>query len=719
MLNRLPDARAAALRGAWIAPDVALVVWDGAIWPGAFRPRLGRTLLGAPLLCIRLADGGERIGLLRVRRGTPATATLSIGDPPGGAPSLSLSALAEDGVGLVDTLAPAARVRLLTLLLDAGLGLFRIVPGQRFLDLVAMLARDGAADAPHAVPIATGPFGLRLLRAEGPAPSPGAISIIGSARVQRIAAAGASTVFLLAEAPAAGETVCGGGDAPWLRRIAPPEGDLPALLDVIAGGGPAAAALATLLPAAIGQRAASDPQAADLLRVASLLSPARPRSRSDATRPVTAALELALPDGEGGLFLRGWLRDPHRLVAGFSLAAGAEVRPVAAEALHRFPRRDLGERFRRAVHAPGEGAEGFVAHIAAAPRSFAQPELVIGLSGGGTMRLTPGLRTLGPAASRDAVLASVRPEHASVTVLETCLGPAASRMQRAHLAGPRTPHVIRLGRMPARPEVTVLVPLYRNLSFLRAQVAAFAADADWAKAETIFVLDNPEQAAEAEHLLRGLHIMHGLPLILVVLPRNLGYAGANNVGAGFAAGRMLLLLNSDVIPDRPGWLLKLAAAARKPGAAGPKLLFDDGSIQHAGLTFARDIDGLWYNRHYFKGMPRHHAPACVPHRVPGVTGAALMVRRALFDAVDGLTEDYVVGDYEDSDLCLKLRRAGADIVYEPAVELWHFERRSIGLHAGYTGTLASLYNRRLHAARWGEAIAALTRRFDERKGARR
>jgi GT2 family glycosyltransferase len=719
MLNRLPDARAAVLRGAWIAPDVALLVWDGAIWPGAFRPRIGRTLLGAPLLCIRLAEGNERIGLLRIRRGTPATATLSIGDPPGGAPSLSLSTLADDAAALVETLAPAARARLLTLLLDAGLGLFRIVPGQRFLEMIAALARDVAAEAPHAVPIATGPFGLRLLRAEGPAPSPGAISIVGPGRAQRIAASGAAAVFLLAEAPAAGEILCGGGDAPWLRRVVPPEGDLPALLDVIAAGGAAATALATLLPAAIGKRAASEPEAADLLRVASLLSPARPRSRSDATRPVTAALELALPDGEGGLFMRGWVRDPHHLVAGVGLAMGAERLPIAGQMLHRFPRRDLGERFRRAAHAPGEGAEGFVTHIPAAPRSFAQPELVITLSGGGTMRLTPALRTLGAAASRDAVLASVRPEHASGTMLETCLGPAASRLHRAHLAGPRTPHIVRLGRMPARPEVSVLVPLYRNLSFLRAQVAAFAADADWAKAETIFVLDSPEQAAEVEHLLRGLHIMHGLPLVLAVLPRNLGYAGANNAGAGLATGRMLLLLNSDVIPDRPGWLMKLAAAARKPGAAGPKLLFDDGSIQHAGLTFARDIDGLSYNRHYFKGMPRHHAPACQPRRVPGVTGAALMVRRALFDAVDGLTEDYVVGDYEDSDLCLKLRRAGADIVYAPGVELWHFERRSIGLHAGYTGTLASLYNRRLHDARWGEAIAALTRRIDRPTGARR
>lgn len=718
MLNRLPDAAAAALRGAWIAPDVALVAWNGAIWPGAFRPRLGRSALKPPFLSIRLAEGDERIGLLRLRPACDSR-LLTLGDPPGGAPSLPLSALADDAAVLADGLPREARARLLTLLLDAGLGLFRIAPDQRFLALAGALAREAAADAPVAVPIAEGPFGLRLLRAEGAPPPAGAVFVLGPRRATRIAAAGVGPSFALVEAPAAGEVLCGGGETPWLRTIGAPAGELPALLDVLAAGGPAATALAALLPDALAKRAATDRAAAELLRVAALLAPARPRTRPDPARPVTAALELALPDGEGGLFLRGWLRDPHRLVEGLSLALGRSLQPLAEDQLHRFARRDLGERFRRAAHAPGDGGEGFVAHLAAAPRGLAQPDLVLRLAGGASLRLTPALRTLGPAAARDAVLASVRPEQTTPAMLDLCLGPAASRFHRAHLAGPRTPTVVRLGQISARPEVSVLVPLYRNLSFLRTQLAAFASDPAWARVETIFVLDSPEQAAEAEHLLRGLHIMHGLPLVLAVLPRNLGYAAANNAGAALASAPLLLLLNSDVVPDAPGWLAPLAAAARKAGAAGPKLLFDDGSIQHAGLTFARDIDGLWYNRHFFKGMPRGHAPAALSREVPGVTGAALMVRRALFEAVDGFTEDYVVGDYEDSDLCLKLRRAGAKVVYQPEAELWHFERRSIALHAGYTGTLASLHNRRLHAARWSGEMAALTKRLDGVRGGRR
>lgn len=90
-----------------------------------------------------------------------------------------------------------------------------------------------------------------------------------------------------------------------------------------------------------------------------------------------------------------------------------------------------------------------------------------------------------------------------------------------------------------------------------------------------------------------------------------------------------------------------------------------------------------------------------------MTGAALLVTRALFEQVGGVCEDYIIGDYEDSDLCLRLRAAGAAVTYVPEAELYHFERRSISLHAGYTRTLACQYNQRLHHGRWAPVIASL------------
>jgi O-antigen biosynthesis protein len=173
-----------------------------------------------------------------------------------------------------------------------------------------------------------------------------------------------------------------------------------------------------------------------------------------------------------------------------------------------------------------------------------------------------------------------------------------------------------------------------------------------------------------------------------------------------------------VLPIVPGWLGRLHATLQVRdkraaiGAVGPKLLFDDGSLQHAGLTFERDIENRWYNTHFFKGYPRDWAAANLPRSVPGITGAAMLLPRAVYEDVGGFSEDYVVGDYEDSDLCLKIRSAGFDIRYEPRAELYHFERRSIELHAGYVGTAASAYNRRLHAGRWSEFMDELTQAFE-------
>jgi len=98
----------------------------------------------------------------------------------------------------------------------------------------------------------------------------------------------------------------------------------------------------------------------------------------------------------------------------------------------------------------------------------------------------------------------------------------------------------------------------------------------------------------------------------------------------------------------------------------------------------------------------------VSRSVPGVTGAAMLMQRAVYEEIGGFCEDFVVGDYEDSDLCLRLRAKGYDIRYEPRAELYHFERRSITLHTGYVGTAASSYNRALHASRWSDLMAEVT-----------
>src|SRR4029453_254268 len=137
-----------------------------------------------------------------------------------------------------------------------------------------------------------------------------------------------------------------------------------------------------------------------------------------------------------------------------------------------------------------------------------------------------------------------------------------------------------------------------------------------------------------------LHALYGLPFVVLTLSRNAGYAAANNIAAEQARGRLLLLLNSDVIPSEPGWLGRMRRffdATPQIGALGPKLLFEDDSIQHAGMYFERDpITSWWHNLHFYKGYDRALPAANVSRPVPAVTGACMMTESALFQKLGGL-----------------------------------------------------------------------------------
>jgi GT2 family glycosyltransferase len=148
------------------------------------------------------------------------------------------------------------------------------------------------------------------------------------------------------------------------------------------------------------------------------------------------------------------------------------------------------------------------------------------------------------------------------------------------------------------------VPLYERIDLLEHQLAHFWQDPDLATAELIYVLDSPELGSLLARPAAELHALYGLPFKLIKLNRNAGFAIANNIGASHATGRLLVLLNSDVLPVSAGWLRTMRdfyEATPGIGALGPKLLYEDGSIQHAGMYFQLDPSTrLWENQHYYK-----------------------------------------------------------------------------------------------------------------------
>ncbi len=158
------------------------------------------------------------------------------------------------------------------------------------------------------------------------------------------------------------------------------------------------------------------------------------------------------------------------------------------------------------------------------------------------------------------------------------------------------------------------------------------------------------------------------------------YSAINNYGASFAKGEYFLLLNNDTEIINPNCLEELLGYCMRSdvGAVGARLYYEDDTIQHAGVVIG--FGGI--AGHCFVLQPRGTTGYC--HRIicaqdySAVTAACMMVKRTAFEEVGGLSEELQVA-FNDIDFCMKLRRAGYLIVYNPYAELYHYESKSRGL----------------------------------------
>jgi len=118
------------------------------------------------------------------------------------------------------------------------------------------------------------------------------------------------------------------------------------------------------------------------------------------------------------------------------------------------------------------------------------------------------------------------------------------------------------------------------------------------------------------------------------------------------------------------------AVRRDVGIVGAKLLYEDGSIQHAGVTL-----GIALASHLYKSFPDgaegHRGRLVLTQDVSAVTAACLLIRREVWEEVGGLDEEFPVA-YNDVDLCLKVRAAGYRVLWTPEAKVYHLESRSRG-----------------------------------------
>lgn len=260
----------------------------------------------------------------------------------------------------------------------------------------------------------------------------------------------------------------------------------------------------------------------------------------------------------------------------------------------------------------------------------------------------------------------------------------------------------------SRIQSSIIVPFYGDafylLDHLVAQVRA-PSDVEW-----IFVCDDPRLSAQ---MLDGIANRKGLlrqSTKLVLLAANGGFAHANNIGAEHAQGEYLLLMNSDIYCRDFDFLAKGVATLKQDsnvGCVGFSLQFEDGTIQHDGMSFenSRWIEGLWTCEHRNKGMPQDWTGITVDD-AEAVTAALLLLRRSDFVGRHIFDPAYLVGDFEDADLCMRIRDEGKRIAIVRGPGIYHLERQSLR-YAGTDDARSAIthLNCMTFNDRWGDKIA--------------
>lgn len=195
---------------------------------------------------------------------------------------------------------------------------------------------------------------------------------------------------------------------------------------------------------------------------------------------------------------------------------------------------------------------------------------------------------------------------------------------------------------------------------------------------------------------------------IVVYEGGFNYSAVNNLGVKTAEGEYILLLNNDTQVITVNWMEELLMYAQRQdvGAVGAKLYYGDKTIQHAGVVLGLGAHRTAGHSHYMQHRENlgYMGRLCYAQNVSAVTGACLMVSKALFEKVGGLDESFAVS-LNDVDFCIRLREMGYLNVFTPFAELYHYESVSRGLDD--KGEKAKRYNEESARFRekWKEVLA--------------
>jgi glycosyltransferase involved in cell wall biosynthesis len=253
------------------------------------------------------------------------------------------------------------------------------------------------------------------------------------------------------------------------------------------------------------------------------------------------------------------------------------------------------------------------------------------------------------------------------------------------------------------PLVSLIIPTRNGLKLLRQCMESIFEKTTYPHYE-VMIVDNGSDDPAALRYLKMLALDTRVRVLRDDRPFN--YSALNNAAVALARGEIVGLLNNDVEVINGDWLSEMVSHALRPevGAVGARLWYADDTLQHAGVVLG--IHGIAGHVHRF--LPRGDVGYCgrasLIQSFSAVTGACLVVRKSIYQAVGGLNEIELQVACNDIDFCLKLREAGYRNIWTPYAELYHHESASRGFDDTPEKQARSAKENAYMRQRWGDLL---------------
>jgi O-antigen biosynthesis protein len=246
------------------------------------------------------------------------------------------------------------------------------------------------------------------------------------------------------------------------------------------------------------------------------------------------------------------------------------------------------------------------------------------------------------------------------------------------------------------PTVSIIIPIHNKFHYTHRCLLSLASATEKTSFEVIVVDDcSSDESAE------NLKLIHGIRLLRNAT--NLGFIGACNVGAAGARGEYLFFLNNDTVVQH-GFLDEIISTFERQadaGLIGAKLVYPDGRLQESGGIVFADGSGWNYGRFADPADPHFN----FLREVDYVSGAAIMLRKKLFEEFGGFDQLYTPAYYEDTDLAFKVRQHRLKVYVQPAATVVHFEGISSGTDLTTGIKRFQVINQEKFVARWRDVLA--------------